>query len=286
MNNMDVTKLRNGIEMPLEGFGVFQIPEAGQCREAVGNALAAGYRLIDTAAVYDNETAVGKAVSESGIPRSEIFLTTKVWTSQMGYDRTMTAFDNSLNRLGTDYVDLYLIHMPYGDVAGTWRAMEQIYRDGRAKSIGVCNFSPAHLVDLCLASDIAPMVNQVECHPFTQQKEMLELCFNAGIQLEAWAPFAEGSNNIFHNPVLSRIAKTHGKTVGQVILRWNIQRRVVVIPKSVHKERVVENFNIRDFNLTADEMNEIAALDTARPLIFDYEDPGEVRRIYGIPCPE
>lgn len=279
-------KLNNGILMPIEGFGVFQIPDAAQCLDAVGYALKTGYRLIDTASVYDNECAVGKAIKESGIDRSEIFLTTKVWTSQMGYDRTMRAFVNSLKRLGLDYLDLYLIHMPYGDVAGSWRAMEQLYREGRIRSFGVCNFSEAHLIDLCLSSEIKPMVNQVECHPFTQQSGMLDLCRNEDIQLEAWAPFAEGKNEIFSNPLLRDIALSHGKTVGQVILRWNVQRGVVVIPKSVRHERIVENSEIFDFNLSEDEMSLIAGLDTGKALIFDYDKVDEVKHIYAIPCPD
>lgn len=285
MNTAKV-QLNNGVMMPIEGFGVFQIPDAAQCLDAVGYALKNGYRLIDTASVYDNEAAVGKAINESGIDRSEIFLTTKVWTSQMGYDHTMRAFDNSIKRLGQDYLDLYLIHMPYGDVSGTWRAMEQLYCEGRVRSIGVCNFSEAHLVDLCLSSEVKPMVNQVECHPFTQQSGMLDLCWKADIQLEAWAPFAEGKNEIFHNPLLCDIARSHGKTVGQIILRWNIQRGVVVIPKSVRHERIVENSEIFDFSLTDDEMTLIAGLDTRKPLIFDYNQVDEVKRIYAIPCPE
>lgn len=272
--------------MPIEGFGVFQIPDAAQCLDAVGYALKAGYRLIDTASVYDNEGAVGKAINESVINRSEIFLTTKVWTSQMGYDRTMKAFENSLKRLGQDYLDLYLVHMPYGDVAGTWRAMERLYHEGRIRSIGVCNFSEAHLTDLCLSAEIKPMVNQVECHPFAQQTGMLNLCRETGVQLEAWAPFAEGKNDIFCNPLLTDIAHSHGKTVGQVILRWNVQRGVVVIPKSVRPERIVENSEIFDFNLSENEMSLIAGLDTRKPLIFDYNKVDEVKRIYSIPCPE
>lgn len=285
MNTAEV-KLNNGVLMPIEGFGVFQIPDAAQCLEAVGHALKAGYRLIDTASVYDNEGAVGKAINDSGIDRREIFLTTKVWTSQMGYDRTMRAFENSLKRLGQDHIDLYLIHMPYGDVSGTWRAMEHLYREGRVRSIGVCNFSEAHLTDLCLSSEIKPMVNQVECHPFTQQSGMFALCREADIQLEAWAPFAEGKNGIFHNPLLCDIARSHGKTVGQIILRWNIQRGVVVIPKSVRYERIIENSEIFDFSLSEDEMSLIAGLDTGKPLIFDYDKVDEVKRIYAIPCPE
>lgn len=272
--------------MPIEGFGVFQIPYAAQCLDAVGYALKAGYRLIDTASVYDNERAVGKAIKDSDINRSEIFLTTKVWTSQMGYDRTMKAFENSLKRLGQDYLDLYLVHMPYGDVAGTWRAMERLYHEGRIRSIGVCNFSGAHLTDLCLSSEVKPMVNQVECHPFAQQTGMLNLCRETGVQLEAWAPFAEGKNDIFCNPLLTDIAHSHGKTVGQVILRWNVQRGVVVIPKSVRPERIVENSEIFDFNLSENEMSLIAGLDTCKPLIFDYNKVDEVKRIYSIPCPE
>ena len=284
--NAPKVKLNNGVFMPIEGFGVFQIPDAAQCLDAVGYALKAGYRLIDTASVYDNEGAVGKAINESVINRSEIFLTTKVWTSQMGYDRTMKAFENSLKRLGQDYLDLYLVHMPYGDVAGTWRAMEQLYHEGRIRSIGVCNFSEAHLTDLCLSAEIKPMVNQVECHPFTQQTGMLALCRETDIQLEAWAPFAEGKNEIFNNPLLRDIAHIHGKTVGQIILRWNIQRGVVVIPKSVRPERIVENSEIFDFCLSEDEMSLIAGLDTRNPLIFDYNKVDEVKRIYSIPCPE
>lgn len=272
--------------MPAEGFGVFQIPDAEQCRNALSEALKVGYRLFDTAAVYGNEEAVGEAIRDSGVNRKDIFLTTKVWTSQMGYDRTLRAFRNSLDRLGTDYLDLYLIHMPYGDVAGTWRAMEKLYTDGLVKSIGVCNFSASHLTDLCLYSTILPMVNQIECHPFTQQKEMLEVAEKLGIQIEAWAPFAEGRNVIFSNPIISEIAANHHKTVGQIILRWNVQRGVIVIPKSVHKERIDENFNIWDFSLSDDEMQKISALDTGSPLIFNYNSPDEVRRIYSIPCPE
>lgn len=285
MNTAKV-QLNNGVMMPIEGFGVFQIPYAAQCLDAVGYALKAGYRLIDTASVYDNEGAVGKAINESVINRSEIFLTTKVWTSQMGYDRTMKAFENSLKRLGQDYLDLYLVHMPYGDVAGTWRAMERLYHEGRIRSIGVCNFSEAHLTDLCLSSEVKPMVNQVECHPFAQQTGMLNLCRETGVQLEAWAPFAEGKNDIFCNPLLTDIAHSHGKTVEQVILRWNVQRGVVVIPKSVRPERIVENSEIFDFNLSENEMSLIAGLDTCKPLIFDYNKVDEVKRIYSIPCPE
>ncbi len=285
MNTAKV-QLNNGVMMPIEGFGVFQIPYAAQCLDAVGYALKAGYRLIDTASVYDNERAVGKAIKDSDINRSEIFLTTKVWTSQMGYDRTMKAFENSLKRLGQDYLDLYLVHMPYGDVAGTWRAMERLYHEGRIRSIGVCNFSGAHLTDLCLSSEVKPMVNQVECHPFAQQTGMLNLCRETGVQLEAWAPFAEGKNDIFCNPLLTDIAHSHGKTVGQVILRWNVQRGVVVIPKSVRPERIVENSEIFDFNLSENEMSLIAGLDTCKPLIFDYNKVDEVKRIYSIPCPE
>lgn len=283
---METRTLSNGISMPAEGFGVFQIPDAEQCRNALSEALKVGYRLFDTAAVYGNEEAVGEAIRESGVNRKDIFLTTKVWTSQMGYDRTLRAFRNSLDRLGTDYLDLYLIHMPYGDVAGTWRAMEKLYNEGAVRSIGVCNFSTSHLTDLCLYSTIHPMVNQIECHPLTQQKEMLEVARKLGIQIEAWAPFAEGHKEIFRNPILSEIAADNDKTVGQIILRWNVQRGIIVIPKSVHKERIEENFNIWNFSLSEDDMRKISALDTVSPLIFNYNSPDEVRRIYSIPCPE
>lgn len=282
---MEYTKLNNGVMMPMEGFGVFQVPNPVECEKVVGDALATGYRLLDTASVYDNETAVGHAIAHSGIARKDLFVTTKAWVSQMGYDNTLRAFDSSMRRLQLDYLDLYLIHMPLGDYYGSWRAMERLYEEGRILAIGVCNFLPDRLLDLCKSANVIPAVNQVECHPFTQQVEAMAEMKKLGVQIEAWAPLAEGQNNIFNNPVLTEIAKVHGKSVGQVILRWNEQRGVVIIPKSVHLNRIQENFSIWDFSLTDEEMARIATLDTHRPTILDIRTTAEVERLYNIPCP-
>ena len=282
---MQTMTLRNGSIMPMEGFGVFQVPDAVQCEQAVSDALATGYRLIDTASVYQNEEAVGAAVRKSGVPRRELFITTKVWIQEAGYERTKHAFEASLRRLGLDYLDLYLIHMPFGDYYGSWRAMEELYEAGNVRAIGVCNFLPDRLLDLCRNAKIPPMVNQVETHPFCQQKEALHVMRECGVQAQAWAPFAEGRNGIFNNETLCAIGGKYGKTAAQVMLRWNVRRGVAVIPKSVHKERIEENFHIWDFELDAKDMEVIAGMDEGRSLILDTLDPAEVKRLYAIKNP-
>ena len=241
---MQMVCLNNGVQMPLEGFGVFQVPDAAECERAVSDALEVGYRLIDTAAAYMNEEAVGNAIRTSGIPRKDLFITTKLWIQDADYESAKKAFETSLNKLGLEYLDLYLIHQPFHDYYGAWRAMEELYKEGRIRAIGVSNFYPDRLVDLCMNAEIIPAVNQVECHPFFQQKDALKVMKEYGVQLEAWGPFSEGKHNFFQNPTLSEIATKYGKSVAQVALRWNVQRGVVVIPKSVHKERIQENFNI------------------------------------------
>lgn len=281
---MDFVTLNNGIKMPMLGFGVFQVTDNDTCEKAVSDALAVGYRLIDTASVYGNERAVGAALGKSGIPREELFITTKAWISEMGYDNTLRAFDSSLARLGLDYLDLYLIHMPFADYYGTWRAMEKLYAEKRVCAIGVCNFEPDRLLDLCQNTDVIPAVNQIETHPYTQQTEAMHIMQSLGIQMEAWGPLAEGRNGLFSNPVLSAIGQKYGKTAAQVVLRWHLQRGVVAIPKSVHKERMTENFEVMDFRLSEEEMQTIAAIDTGHSLILDLHAPSEVERLYQIPC--
>lgn len=272
--------LNNGVKMPQEGFGVFQVTDLEQCKQAVKDALNLGYRLLDTASSYQNEEAVGAAIKESGVPRQELFLTTKAYMQEMGYEKTKEAFDRSCKKLGTDYLDLYLIHMPLADYYGSWRAMTELYQAGRIRAIGVCNFLPDRLVDLCFNTDIVPAVNQLELHPFYQRADELALLKEYGVQPEAWAPFAEGMNGMFTNLVLSAIAEAHGKTTAQVILRWNVQRGVVIIPKSVHKERMEQNLAIWDFALTDAEMQQIASLDLGRPQMLDTRNVKEVRRVY------
>jgi 2,5-diketo-D-gluconate reductase A len=269
--------LNNGTTMPLLGFGVFQIP-GEQTEQAVTDALAAGYRLLDTAESYGNEEAVGLAIASSGIPRDELFVTTKLWIHS-GEDAAKRAFAGSLERLGLDYVDLYLIHQPLGDYYGAWRAMQQLYRAGAAKAIGVSNFFPDRLVDLIDHNDITPAVNQIETHPYNQRRADQELMREHGVQHESWGPFAEGKNNIFSDPTLSAIAAEHGKSVAQVILRWLIQRDIVVIPKSVRPERMRENIDIFDFELSDEENAPIAELDTGGTLFFDHADPAMVARL-------
>lgn len=281
---MDYVILNNGVKMPIQGFGVFQIPDAVTCERAVSDALAVGYRLIDTASVYGNEQAVGAAMRKSGISREELFITTKAWVSEMGYDRTLRAFEASLTRLGSDYIDLYLIHMPLGDYYGAWRAMEELYTSGRVRAIGVCNFEPDRLIDLCRNAKVVPAVDQVEIHPYTQQVEAIRIMQSLGIQAEAWGPLAEGMNGLFTHPVLSAIGLKYGKSAAQVVLRWLLQRGVVAIPKSIHKERMVENFAIGDFILDEEDMGAIAAMDTARSLILDLHAPEEIERLYNIEC--
>jgi len=269
--------LNNGVEMPVLGFGVFQIEDLVECERSVRDAIDAGYRLIDTAASYGNEESVGNALKVSGVPRNELFVTTKLWIADTGYDKTKAAFDRSMKKLQLDYLDLYLIHQPYGDVYGSWRAMEELYREGRIRAIGISNFHPDRVMDFLMHHEIPPAVNQIETHPFHQQVETQKFLKENNIQIESWGPFAEGKNNIFHNEVLSSLAARHGRTVAQVILRWLTQRDVVVIPKSVRKERMAENFDIFGFDLDTSDMEAIAALDTGQSLFFDHRDPAMVK---------
>jgi 2,5-diketo-D-gluconate reductase A len=271
--------LNNGVEMPILGFGVFQIADAKECERSVSEALRTGYRLIDTAAAYQNEEAVGRAIKRSGVAREEVFVTTKLWIQDAGYESAKQAFGRSLRRLQLDYLDLYLIHQPYGDVYGSWRAMEELCREGRVRAIGVSNFHPDRLMDLMLHNEAAPAVNQIETHPFCQQIEAQQFMREYGIQIESWGPFAEGRNNIFQNELLLSIAGKYGKSVAQVILRWLIQREVVVIPKSVRKERIVENFDVFNFELSAEDMDAIVTLDTKASLFFDHRDPKMVKML-------
>ncbi|MBO9130792.1 aldo/keto reductase [Bacillus sp. 165] len=271
--------LNNGVEMPILGFGVFQIQDETECEQAVYDAITAGYRLIDTAASYLNEEAVGRAIKRSGVPREELFITTKLWVQDTGYERTKQAFEKSLKRLQLDYLDLYLIHQPFGDVYGSWHAMEELYHEGKIRAIGVSNFYPDRLTDFIIHNKVVPAVNQVETHPFCQQIESHKLMKENNVQIESWGPFAEGKNNMFQNEVLASIAKIHNKSVAQVILRWLTQRGVVAIPKSVRKERIVENFNIFDFELNQDEIDKITALDTNESLFFSHRDPEMVKWI-------
>ena len=275
----ETVKLSNGVSVPMEGFGVFQIPEA-DCERVVRDAIDAGYRLIDTASSYQNEEAVGRAVRNCGIPREELFITTKAYIQEMGYENTMQAFERSLEKLGLDYLDLYLIHMPFGDYYGSWRAMEELYRQGKVRAIGVCNFLPDRLLDLCYNADIKPQINQIERHPHYQRAEDLQIMDELGIQPEAWAPFAEGLKGMFDEPVLADIAAKYGKTPAQVILRWNVQRGVIVIPKTVHRERMEENLDIWDFELDAGDMEQISGLDKNCPSMLDTRKISEIRRVY------
>ena len=273
---MEYVKLNNGVEMPVLGFGVYQISDPEVCERAVGDALKIGYRSIDTAAAYGNEEAVGRAGRRSGIPREELFITTKLWISDAGYEPARKAFEESMSKLGLDYLDLYLIHQPYGDVYGSWRAMEELYREGRIRAIGVSNFYPDRLQDLILHNEVAPAVNQVETHPFHQQTAAAEFMRTKGVQIESWAPFAEGKNGLFSNEVLLAVAARYKKTVAQVVLRWLIQRGVVCIPKSVHAERIAENFDVFGFALDAEDMAVIASLDRPESSFLDHRDPETV----------
>ena len=267
---MEYVTLSNGVKMPLEGFGVFQVPEATVCEQAVRDALSVGYRLIDTAAAYFNEEAVGAAIRKSGIPREELFITTKLWVQDAGYENAKKAFETSMRKLGLDYLDLYLIHQPMNDYYGAWRAMEELYEAGKIRAIGVCNFYPDRLTDLCMNAKIAPMVNQVELHPFFAQTGAIENMKSLNVRPEAWGPMAEGKHGIFTHPVLTEIGRKYGKTAAQVALRWNAQRGVVIIPKSTHRERMEENFSIWDFALSEEDMTAVAALDLGRSEIIDH----------------
>ena len=269
--------LNNGVEMPILGFGVFQVRDAEECERSVYEAIQTGYRLIDTAASYLNEDAVGNAIKRSGVPRGELFVTTKLWIQDAGYERTKKAFEKSLHRLQLDTLDLYLIHQPFGDVYGAWRAMEELYQEGRIRAIGVSNFQPDRIMDLIVHNEVVPAVNQIETHPFNQQIETQKFLQENNVQIESWGPFAEGKHNIFENQLLLSIAGRYKKTVAQVILRWLTQRGVVVIPKSVRKERIVENFNIFDFELSSEDMDAIISLDTKVSSFFDHRDPAMVK---------
>ncbi|WHY96718.1 aldo/keto reductase [Peribacillus simplex] len=271
--------LNNGVEMPILGFGVFQIQDENECEQSVYDAIMAGYRLIDTAASYLNEEAVGRSIKRSGVPREELFITTKLWVQDAGYESTKNAFANSLKRLQLDYLDLYLIHQPFGDVYGSWRAMEELYREGKIRAIGVSNFQMDRLVDLIIHNEVIPAVNQVETHVFNQQIDSEKLMKENNVQIESWGPFAEGKNNMFQNEILVSIAEKYNKSVAQVILRWLTQRGVVAIPKSVRKERIIENFKIFDFELDQEDMEKIATLDTKKSLFFSHNDPEIVKWI-------
>jgi 2,5-diketo-D-gluconate reductase A len=276
---MQMVVLNNDVEMPILGFGVYQITDDDECERSVYDAIRTGYRLIDTAAAYGNEEAVGKAINRSGVAREELFVTTKLWVEDAGYESARKAFERSLQRLQLDYLDLYLIHQPFGDVYGSWRVMEELYREGRSRAIGVSNFQPDRLMDLMVHNEVIPAVNQIETHPFNQQIETQKFLQENNIQIESWGPFAEGRNNIFENELLLSIAEKYKKSVAQVILRWLTQRGVVVIPKSVRKERIVENFDIFDFELSPEDMDAIISLDTKKSLFFDHRDPEIVKMI-------
>lgn len=273
---METVKLNNGIEMPVLGFGVYQV-EPSETEKVVAEALQIGYRSIDTAAAYENEEAVGRAIKNSGIVRNELFITTKLWVQDTGYENTKKAFFKSLEKLQLDYLDLYLIHQPFGDYYGSWRAMEELKDEGKIRAIGVSNFQPDRLIDLILHNKVVPAVNQIETHPFNQQIKAQQFLKENGVQIESWGPFAEGKNNIFSNQVLKTIALKYNKTVAQVILRWMIQRNVIIIPKSVNKARMAENFDIFGFELTKEDMHEIQTLDQGQSLFLDHRDPETVK---------
>lgn len=269
--------LNNGVDMPILGFGVFQVPDPVECERSVRDAIDVGYRLLDTAASYGNEQAVGTAIKSHGVDRSELFVTTKLWVQDASYEGAKAAFDRSLNKLQLDYLDLYLIHQPYGDVYGAWRAMEELHRAGRVRAIGTSNFYPDRLVDFVLHNEIAPAVNQIEIHPFHQQADAQAILQEYKVQAEAWGPFAEGKNGLFANDLLQSIGRKHGKSIAQVVLRWLIQRGVVAIPKSVRKERMAENFAVFDFELDQADLDAIVSLDQKISSFFDHRDPAMVK---------
>lgn len=274
---MENVTLNNGVDMPILGFGVFQVPDLAECERSVLDAIAAGYCLIDTAAAYGNEEAVGQAIKKSAVPREDLFITTKLWIQSDGYEGTKKAFDASMKKLQLDYLDLYLIHQPFGDVYGEWRAMEELYKEGRVRAIGVSNFQPDRLIDLIIHNEIVPAVNQIETHPFHQQIDAHQFLLDNNVQIESWGPFAEGKNDLFHNDLLRSIGEKYNKSVAQVVLRWLTQRGIVAIPKSVRKARMEENVNSLDFTLSADDMETIKTLDTNASLFFDHRDPAMVK---------
>lgn len=277
---MEHVVLNNGVVMPLEGFGVFQIPDPAECEEVTWGALKAGYRLLDTAAAYGNEEAVGRAIRKSGIPREEIFVTSKLWVQDYSYEKGKAGLKQSLEKLGLDYLDLYLLHQPVGDVLGSWKALEEAYQDGKIRAIGVTNFYPAPLADFCETVEILPAVDQVELHPFFAQPKALENMKAYGVQPQAWGPLAEGKHNIFTHPVLTAIGQKYGKTAAQVALRWNVQRRVSIIPKSVHCDRIKQNLDIWDFQLTEEDMAQIGTLDLGHSEIVDHGDPAFIQMLH------
>lgn len=274
---MKNVRLNNGVEMPILGFGVYQIPDYNECKKSVLQALEAGYRLIDTASAYQNEKAVGDAIKESGVDRKELFITTKLWITETGYEKTKKSFEESMEKLQLDYLDLYLIHQPFGDYYGSWRAMEELNENKKIRAIGISNFYPDRFVDLAENSKIKPAVNQIETHPLFQREYDDKIMKEYGTQIESWGPFAEGKNNMFNNPIISEIGKKHNKSAAQVILRWLIQRNVVVIPKSVRKEKIIENFNVFDFELSEDDMNKIKSMDMGKSLFFSHRDVETVK---------
>jgi 2,5-diketo-D-gluconate reductase A len=274
---MEMIRLNNGVEMPILGFGVFQVKDLEECERSVVDAIHTGYRLIDTAQSYENEEAVGRAIERSGVPRKDLFITTKLWIQSDGYNGTKKAFENSLKRLQLDYLDLYLIHQPFGDVYGEWRAMQDLYKEGRVKAIGVSNFQPDRLIDLIMHNEIVPAINQIETHPFHQQRVTQQFLQENNVQIESWGPFAEGKNNLFHNDLLASMGKKYKKTVAQVVIRWLTQRGVIAIPKSIRKERMEENLNSLDFKLSAEDMEAVKTLDTNTSLFFDHRDPAMVK---------
>ncbi|TFE14249.1 aldo/keto reductase [Ligilactobacillus salivarius] len=278
---MKFVELNNGVKMPQLGFGVFQVPDLKECEQAVLDAIDSGYRLIDTAAAYHNEEAVGAAIKKSGVAREELFITSKLWVSDASYERAKKGIETSLNKLGLDYIDLYLLHQPYGDVIGAWKALEEAYHAGKIRAIGVSNFYADQLKNLILTCDVKPVINQIEVNPWYQQKQEIKLNQAEDVRVEAWAPFAEGKHNIFQNKVLAEIGQKYGKANGQVILRWLMQRGIVVIPKSVHKNRMEENFDVFDFELSDEDMQTIAKLDKNESQFFDHRDPETIEQIFG-----
>jgi len=278
---MKYVTLNNDVKMPLIGFGVFQVTNLEECEQSVVDAIDVGYRLIDTAQSYGNEEAVGRAIKRSDVPREDLFITTKLWVSDANYEAAKKAFAVSLEKLQLDYLDLYLIHQPFGDVHGAWRAMEELYKEGKIKAIGISNFHPDRVMDLIMANKVLPAVNQIEVNPFYQRAKDQEFLEENKIQTEAWAPFAEGRNNLFQNKVLAAIGKKHGKSVGQVVLRWLTQRDIVALSKSTHKERITENFNMLDFELSDEDIKQIASLDMNESSFFSHRDPEAVKRLMG-----